>query len=618
MKRLLILYLSVIINYLAVGQSTEYCGTEMPEAMLDWLKQYKQSTGPVAHKQADDAIFYIPLKIHVVGNDNGGGYYKTELLLEAMCNLNVQFEPVGFHFYLFDDVNYINNSALFDHSGFSVGSIVHQTNVANAANLYFVQNPAGACGYFSGWADFVALSKSCSGVDNATIAHELGHYFSLPHTFRGWENRTQNDAARWNDERVNGTNCATAGDYFCDTPADYLSDRWNCPFARVKTDYNGDQYEVDGSFFMSYANDVCQDKFSVEQIDAMKSYLQSNRPYLLNHPDPLIQDVEETATIYPPNNSDGIPANYVNLKWKASKGATHYSLLATRYPNGNFFNVDIIVEDTSILLTDLEVGKNYKWKVRPFNAANTCTGYTEYANFNTVEATPIVPSFAVKSESCAGMKDGSILVEATGGSAPYTYSWAHGESSTNLSNLDAGNYELTISDINNDSLVLSLDIIGHREVQAEFVQQNYKLSVNAEGGVPPYTYFWSNNSRNQEINMKEAGEYSVTVTDYLGCATSKVYTFTSVSEKISEVDIRLYPNPVNRAEPFRVEVKSDRVFNGSIRVYDNAGKELLSMEKTFQPGANTEALNLSRYGPGVYVIRIVNENAAFSKKVVVF
>ncbi len=52
--------------------------------------------------------------------------------------------------------------------------------------------------------------NNSSAEDGATIAHEMGHYFGLLHT-----HETANGT-----ELVNGTNCGTAGDLLCDTPAD--------------------------------------------------------------------------------------------------------------------------------------------------------------------------------------------------------------------------------------------------------------------------------------------------------------------------------------------------------------------------------------------------------------
>ena len=81
------------------------------------------------------------------------------------------------------------------------------------------------------------------------IAHELGHYFGLAHTFAG--NGT---------ELVDGSNCKDEGDRICDTPADpfhpdstevvYVNDE--CQFVYYGKDEKGQYYRPDVGNIMSY------------------------------------------------------------------------------------------------------------------------------------------------------------------------------------------------------------------------------------------------------------------------------------------------------------------------------------------------------------------------------
>lgn len=102
------------------------------------------------------------------------------------------------------------------------------------------------------------------------IAHVMGHYFGLYHTFRNS-----------GEENADGSNCETAGDLICDTPADpYYPDpliQWvgldqkdePCRFIYEGFDANGQYYVPHTSNIMSYYPTVCKCGFTYEQYRRM-------------------------------------------------------------------------------------------------------------------------------------------------------------------------------------------------------------------------------------------------------------------------------------------------------------------------------------------------------------
>ncbi|TNE57550.1 MAG: hypothetical protein EP344_11050 [Bacteroidetes bacterium] len=144
-------------------------------------------------------------------------------------------------------------------------------------NMYFVTfftSDDNACGLSdlngigSAAGTGIVLRKDC--INARTFAHELGHFFSLLHTFEG--NGT---------ELVDGSNCDTEGDLICDTPADpYVAGEPlanyvdpDCKFINTQTDANGDYYNPDLGNIMSYYEcDTCG--FTWEQLNKMaQAYL---------------------------------------------------------------------------------------------------------------------------------------------------------------------------------------------------------------------------------------------------------------------------------------------------------------------------------------------------------
>ncbi len=130
--------------------------------------------------------------------------------------------------------------------------------------------------------------------------------------------------------------------------------------------------------------------------------------------------------------------------------------------------------------------------------------------------------------SSNGAGDGAIDITASGGTAPYDYSWTGPDSFSStdedITDLDGGNYTVVVTDDNScdTSRQFSVPEPGVLVVDAQAVAHvlcnggnDGKVVVTATGGVRPYTYEWSPNSSVTDsfaVNLT-AGKYYVTVTD---------------------------------------------------------------------------------------------------------
>ncbi len=65
-----------------------------------------------------------------------------------------------------------------------------------------------------------------------------------------------------------------------------------------------------------------------------------------------------------------------------------------------------------------------------------------------IQSTPLTVGFASTPSSCIYTADGSILANATGGLAPYTYFWSNSQSGANATGLTTGNYYVSVTDAN--------------------------------------------------------------------------------------------------------------------------------------------------------------------------
>ncbi|MBC8046987.1 MAG: T9SS type A sorting domain-containing protein [Fimbriimonadaceae bacterium] len=372
------LFLSIllILPFLSIAQN--YCGTLQTEEQLTWLRDFQANYTGSDFRGGD--TYYVPLKVHIVGTDEGTGYMNAQTVMQDICDLNDKFAATGFHFYLFEGINYINNDDYYNHDWDDGYLMMVNNNVANVSNMYFVNDPVGNCGYFSYGGDATAINNDCGGIGNSTIAHELGHFFSLPHTFYGWE---WGEPAASDQEEVDGDNCNSAADGFCDTPPDYAPFRWNCSSPPDYTDPDGVEFTPDGTYYMSYSNDACTDKFSEEQMDAMRGNLNGPRNNLSDHPAVTFTDVDSTALIAPEDGAVHQYPNYTVLKWKAVENAEGYVLQIAYTPTFSAVKYDIFTTDTFFLATDLAAEFNYKWRVKVLGEANTCEPAGNYRTFET-------------------------------------------------------------------------------------------------------------------------------------------------------------------------------------------------------------------------------------------
>ncbi|WP_374440384.1 SprB repeat-containing protein, partial [Epilithonimonas sp.] len=126
--------------------------------------------------------------------------------------------------------------------------------------------------------------------------------------------------------------------------------------------------------------------------------------------------------------------------------------------------------------------------------------------------------------SCNGGSNGTATVSASGGTAPYTYSWSPtGGTAATATGLAAGTYTVTVTDAVNNTKTQSFTITEPTALVANAVSQTNvacngaatgAATVSASGGTGPYTYSWSpSGGTAATATGLSAGTYTVTITD---------------------------------------------------------------------------------------------------------
>ena len=289
MIRIITTFVLLCCAFLRISFSQAFkCGTQVTQKDVERLGSLSVDAEFAHRVDAGDPI-HIAISAHVIRRFNGSDGLTEDELMRAIDYVNQVYGPLtNMNFFLFGDINYVDSDKYFDfHADYEDG-LVSVHNVPNTINVYFANtvvsfSGSDVCGYayFPGSnRDYLFMRNSCTS-DESTLAHELGHYFGLYHTHGKTNLGTT-------DELVDGTNCMTAGDDVCDTPADpnllgNVSD--DCKYTGTLVDRNGDAYDPNPANLMSYARKVCQDEFSQGQAERMSAVYQQYRTYLFgNHP----------------------------------------------------------------------------------------------------------------------------------------------------------------------------------------------------------------------------------------------------------------------------------------------------------------------------------------------
>ena len=153
-------------------------------------------------------------------------------------------------------------------------------------------------------------------------------------------------------------------------------------------------------------------------------------------------------------------------------------------------------------------------------------------SFTITEPTPLTSAGSSQSIACFGGTTGSISLTATGGTLPYSYTWADGASAQNRTGLGAGNYLILITDGNGCQTSNGVTLTQPTALQlaltptpaACFGSSTGSIATSIQGGTPAYSFAWTNGGApgptTQNLTAIPAGTYALTVTDGNACTVA--------------------------------------------------------------------------------------------------
>jgi gliding motility-associated-like protein/uncharacterized repeat protein (TIGR01451 family) len=177
--------------------------------------------------------------------------------------------------------------------------------------------------------------------------------------------------------------------------------------------------------------------------------------------------------------------------------------------------------------------------------------------FDTISATILDPnnnmvlSITNTDVQCFAGSDGTVNLTVQFGTPGYSYLWNTGDTTQDLSNVPIGTYSVDVTDFNTCGAFISITVdqpatpVSGTTSTIDVLCKTFatgSIDASASGGIAPYTYLWSNNSTNQDIQNLTAGIYTLTIKDSHNCILAISDTIFEPATAVSATDIHTNVN----------------------------------------------------------------------------
>ncbi len=208
-----------------------------------------------------------------------------------------------------------------------------------------------------------------------------------------------------------------------------------------------------------------------------------------------------------------------------------------------------------------------------------------------------------------GDSTGQATASGSGGTPPYTYLWSDGQATATATGLAAATYTVTVTDsampaVNDTAMVTITEPTAVTATAA--INNNVSINggsngqatASGSGGVPPYTFLWSNGDTNATASGLIAGLYTVTVTDDNGGNDMDSVTITEPTVLTSTATV------TDETFPGANDGTATVVATGGVAPYTYL----------WMPGGATTA-TITGLMPGTYTVVVTDANLATASPV---
>lgn len=264
---------------------------------------------------------------------------------------------------------------------------------------------------------------------------------------------------------------------------------------------------------------------------------------------------------------------------------------------------------TTKSIINLTPGK-YKITLTDGNNCNTIDSVT----INKFICPTITINSGIKNNSCNNTCDGSVsLTNIANVFSPYTLNWSTGQNSDSLTNLCAGVYTLTVTDIKNCFAMDSFEVYQPDPIRI-IVDSIRHYSQNSPGFIlidsvsgNNIKYSWTGpegfTSEKPDIFNLQPGCYDLKLTDTIsGCFLDTIICISNLTSSFNisvNNKVEIYPNPASGH--INIDFGNSTSIPEKIILLDKSGREIIS--EPIKQGTGIHILDLANLRPGLFFLK---------------
>lgn len=327
-------------------------------------------------------------------------------------------------------------------------------------------------------------------------------------------------------------------------------------------------------------------------------------------PNIMVQPISKTICNGSNTSFSATISNATSYQWQVDTGSGFINMSDTAPYSGTTTTTLIIAEVTSSM-------NGYKYRLI---ATGICLPAVT-SNYAILTVPSITGNLTISNVSCNGESDGSINLTPSGGTPPYSFNWDGGIITEDISNLNPGTYNVTITDSNGCTGTVSATIAQPDIVDSPTGDpvQNFNAGDNLNTLVAiGQNIKWYATADDAANHINELPLSTLIVNEIIyyatqtlnGCESSTSLAVMAYNPALfiddvikSDLILTLHPNPVKDVLHLKSDIEIDKIV-----IFDLNGRKLIEKKLDGDNKINVQSLQ-----KGIYLIQIFTPNEGKEK-----